>query len=328
MSCSSIKKLLAGFVDDSLGDDERMSVEKHISSCPSCSKNLEELKKTMTLVHTLKEVEPPPWYTQKIMSQVRQESTAKGILDNIRDYFTFKTRIVVLATFFIAFFAVFLYRAILPEPDHLDLESHQSMVDVGSRQGSSVDDKRMHVSPENNGSQSGRSGMKEDKQAGEKIAHKPAHEPFLQGKGYSGAAEHIADKSSGSEKQGSLPIPSVGQEKEGKSSPQQSAEPLLTEAASKRSALNMPYPVEISLAVSDLATSSTEVDSILKKLNIKITRYQVLESSELYNAEVKSQDLKTLIDLLKKMGDLKSKNIPTYLGTDIVNVTIAIKSSR
>lgn len=326
MNCSSVKRLLPGYVDGSLSDDERALVERHVLSCPACAKDLEGLKTTMTLLHNLKEVDPPPWFTQKIMARVRQEAQARGIWDTIRNFFTLEIQVAVFASICIAAVAVFLSRAIIPELYQGESQLHQSVADSGDRHGASREDGRTQVSPGKALPQEGLSRTRQGTETGEKIAHTPVREPSLQKQGSSGNDERLAR----STEPGTVGAPSVGPAGEGKAGEdgsQKSQGPALIEAAANRTALHMSPPVSISVATDNLADSSAGVDRILKKLNANITGYQALADKEIYYVEMKSQDLTTLIDRLKKIGDLKTKNIPADPGANTVNVTIAISAT-
>lgn len=87
----------------------------------------------------------------------------------------------------------------------------------------------------------------------------------------------------------------------------------LMETSSKGTALHMPHPNTISVAVDDLAGSSEGVERTLRELGAHITIDQVLRDSEIFDAEMQSRDLMALIDQLKRMGDLKTRNIPSSI---------------
>ena len=74
--------------------------------------------------NNLGEVEPPPWFTQKIMSQIKQESQKKNLFDKIHDFFTVCVPVKVLASALVAVIAIFLYRISFPEPELIKIE-HQ-----------------------------------------------------------------------------------------------------------------------------------------------------------------------------------------------------------
>lgn len=325
MSCSSVKRLLSGYVDGSLGNEERALVERHVLSCPVCTSDLEKLRSTMILLHNLKEVEPPPWFTQKIMAQVRREAQARGIWGTIRNFLTLRIQVAVFASICIVAFAVIFFKAVIPDLYQGKNELHQSVADSGDRHGASREEDLAKVSTGEDLPQVGVSRTRQGREKGEKISNTPIREPSQQKEGSSGHEERLAK----STETGTAGAPSVGPAGEGKTEEDGSLKsqvPSLIEAAAKRTPLHLTPPISISLRTNNLADSSAEVDNILKKLNANITRYQALTDNEIYDVEMRSQDLTTLTDRLKKIGDLRTKNMPAGLGENTVNVTITISA--
>jgi len=329
MSCDYIRSQLTDYIDESLSDDIKTAVKNHVSSCAHCSKDLEDLKKTISLVHNLKEVETPPWYTQNIMSYIKRESQEKGVLDKLKDFFTVGVQVKVFASVFMVFITIFLYRTIIYEPEHLNRGTRLPAVESEKRQGSLIDKSHTIADSVKTSPQDRQYGNKqyEQKDSGATI-HKTKPEALVQEKGSSKAQGLIAEKSSGAAHQELHSAPLVEHKQEGDTIFHKDQGLVLTGATTKRSVPGKTWPVEITLNVSDLATSSTEIDSILKKLDAKITRYELLEKKELYSAELNSQNYAALIDKLKTLGDMKSKNAPAGLGEDIIIVKIEITNSR
>jgi len=116
MECKNIQDLLSAYLEGIIAPEEKRLVEKHLASCKQCGEALEDLTKTKELVHTLEEVEPPPWFTQKIMAQVREEAEKKsGILERLFYPLRIKVPIQALATALIVVMALYVYRSVEPE---------------------------------------------------------------------------------------------------------------------------------------------------------------------------------------------------------------------
>ena len=77
MECKGIKEKLCAYLEGIVSPEEKRIIEEHLPSCPECRKNLADLKKAGELVKDLAEVEPPAWFTQKIMSRIRAEEEKK-----------------------------------------------------------------------------------------------------------------------------------------------------------------------------------------------------------------------------------------------------------
>ena len=111
MECGKIQKRLTPYLEGELTPDERLLVEGHLSSCDMCRCVLEDLRKTGALVKDLEEIEPPPWLTQKIMAQVKEEAAQKGgILRWLFYPLHVKLPLQAVATILIVGMAAFLYK--------------------------------------------------------------------------------------------------------------------------------------------------------------------------------------------------------------------------
>ena len=109
--CKDIKDSLPLYMDDSLSDADKQTVEEHLKSCPRCSKALGELSKTKSLVNNLAEVEPPPWFKQRIISRIREEAEKKSLLQKWFYPVRIKIPVQIMATIVIAVLAVYIYRS-------------------------------------------------------------------------------------------------------------------------------------------------------------------------------------------------------------------------
>ncbi|MGZ3635314.1 MAG: DUF2275 domain-containing protein [Syntrophales bacterium] len=111
MTCKEIENNLPAYLEDALSPREKAFVDEHLASCAQCSNALEDLKKTARLVREMKEVETPPWFTQKIMARVREEAKEKdGFFRKFFYPLHVKIPIQVLGTVLIAVIAFQIYR--------------------------------------------------------------------------------------------------------------------------------------------------------------------------------------------------------------------------
>ena len=100
-----------------LSPDEERLVLQHLATCRQCSAALEDLKKVAQLVQGLDDVEPPPWFTQKVMSQVREDAERKkrGLIARLFYPLHVKVPIQALASVLIVVLALYVYRSVEPE---------------------------------------------------------------------------------------------------------------------------------------------------------------------------------------------------------------------
>ena len=116
MTCNEIENRLPAYLEDLLSPEERKSIAGHLASCPRCSRAFADLKKAEELVHGLGEVEPPPFFEQRIMSRVREEAGRKqGILRRLFYPLHIKVPIQALAMLLVAVLAFYVYQTGEPE---------------------------------------------------------------------------------------------------------------------------------------------------------------------------------------------------------------------
>lgn len=77
MNCKRIKELLSAYLDEALELAEKESVEKHLLSCTNCRSEKEKLEKAVSMVRSLKEVEPPTNFLRSVRSRLEQESVLR-----------------------------------------------------------------------------------------------------------------------------------------------------------------------------------------------------------------------------------------------------------
>jgi hypothetical protein len=116
MTCNEIENRLPAYLEDLLTPEEQKDITEHLASCPRCSRAFEDLKRADRLVRGIEEVEPPPFFEQKIMSRVREEAGRKqGILQRLFYPLHIKVPIQALATLLVAVLAFYVYQTGDPE---------------------------------------------------------------------------------------------------------------------------------------------------------------------------------------------------------------------
>jgi glutaredoxin-related protein len=111
INCKDVEQNLPLYEDNLLSGAEKQAVEQHLKSCSKCAKALAQLQKTGRLVEGLAEVEPPPWFKQKIMSRVREEAEKKSLAQKWFYPLRIKIPVQIMATIVIAVVVVYIYRS-------------------------------------------------------------------------------------------------------------------------------------------------------------------------------------------------------------------------
>ena len=116
MTCNEIENRLPAYLEDLLSPEEKKNIEGHMAACPRCSRAFADLKRADELVRGLGEVEPPPFFEQRIMARVREEAGRKpGILRRLFYPLHIKVPIQALATILIAVLGFYVYQQGDPE---------------------------------------------------------------------------------------------------------------------------------------------------------------------------------------------------------------------
>ncbi|MCX5812673.1 MAG: DUF2275 domain-containing protein [Proteobacteria bacterium] len=114
--CADIEKSLSAYLEGDVTPQEQKLIGEHLATCIQCSKTLEDLKKTTELVRSLEEIEPPPWFKQKIMARVREEAEEKqGIFRKLFFPLHIKIPVEVFATCLVVVMAVYVFKSTGPE---------------------------------------------------------------------------------------------------------------------------------------------------------------------------------------------------------------------
>lgn len=116
MTCKDIEEKLAAYQEEVLSPEEKALVETHLDTCVKCFSALDDLKKTIKALKDLPDVDPPQWFTQKIMAQIREESGQKrGLLKKLFYPFYIKIPIETFAALLIVVIGVYIYQSTVPE---------------------------------------------------------------------------------------------------------------------------------------------------------------------------------------------------------------------
>jgi hypothetical protein len=116
MECHDIRKNLSAYLEGMVSPEDQELIDQHLASCRACSTALYELNRTGEVLKNLKEVEPPPWMTQKIMARIREEAESKrGFIQKLFYPLHIKVPLEAFATVLIAVVAVYVFKAVEPE---------------------------------------------------------------------------------------------------------------------------------------------------------------------------------------------------------------------
>ncbi len=114
MRCDQVQERLSEYLEDLLDAESHTSVHDHLSSCPHCQAEAQALSQTRQAVADLPSVEPPPGFSQRVMSRVREESERPNLWHRLFLPLRIKIPIHAMAILLVGGLAVYLYQVNKP----------------------------------------------------------------------------------------------------------------------------------------------------------------------------------------------------------------------
>jgi hypothetical protein len=348
---------MPAYLEGLLSPEEKALVEEHLASCPQCSNALEALKKTGKLVRELEEIEPPPWFTQRIMSRVREEVKQEtGIIRKLFYPLYIKIPVQALATVLIAVLAFQIYRVGEPEmkvvvaPPAAIFEAGQDQAPTTSQKPPEAvpapsakektvlakvpkkDMEMMAVSAPDSGDEKIRKEKNLLREGGELLTDQSIvaekKKESIQDK--TEEAMKPALSSVRQEPPKATPAPALEYKREEighyagatKESRKYKALPAAPQAIG--TTVRKPAYIGVTVYVEDAGAAIKEVEKLLGKFGARKIERQSLEGKEVITAELKVQNVKEFIEKLKTMGEMGEKGIPSDIRERDISITIEI----
>lgn len=301
MTCKDIEERLPAYQEGTLSPDEKRLMDAHISKCAQCSAALQDLEKTIILLKNLPEVEPPPWFTQKIMAQVREEGTRKhSLLRKLFYPFHVKIPIEAFATLLVVILGVYIYQSTIPVTQTIP-QAPLSKVEQ-DLPGTSASEKASKVTKKSIQTESRRDAD---------LSHPPdkALAPIP-------GSERLAMPEQEQKTSVAIDTPTVtGITKEKKQESAPSPAPLARQKGAPL-AVGAGQPGPSSLAdrqdaaaltvqVTDIHTAAHDIEQVLNKIGMRIISRQSLDKKERIYIDVQHGTLNELLHQLRKVGVVK-----------------------
>lgn len=325
MTCKDIEERLAAYQEKTLPPEEKSLVEEHLIICAKCSSALAVLEKTLVLIKDLPEVEPPPWFTQKIMAQIREASEKKhSLLKRLFYPFHIKIPIEALATLCVVALGLYVYKTSGPE-----IKTYQTPPTTIEAPAKvlTMDKLKEETKP------MGLSKTKPDKEVlnRQEPALKPSvrdeetqrvsSETMMERKIETPVATGVAPPAS---------APSVAKEKDASVSAEterkgERAKKAFQLAPLPRKAdVQTPADAVITLSVENLSSASMDTEKALHDVGITITKRESHNGIQSFIVNCPAQKLRRLLDLLRTIGDLKDSRTPAETTDSDLQITIRV----
>jgi hypothetical protein len=325
ITCKDIEEKLTACQEGVLSPEEKNLVENHLAACAQCASALADLKKTVELLRELPEVEPPPWFTQKIMAQVREKAEQKeSLLKRFFYPFHIKIPIEAFATLCVVALGLYVYKTSGPEiktyqaPPAAIIEAPAKDVTVNKPE----DRSKNIVLPK----------TKSDKEI---LRQKePVPQPSVQADMQRASSEPIMEKKeevpAAAGVAPSAPMRSMVKEKDasvsvGTEKKEERAEKAFRSAPQPQKAdVNIQAGTIVTLSVESIASASMDIEKILSKAGIMVTKRELRDGVQTLTVNCPAQKLQWLFGRLQTIGDVAdSRFIPKATNGDL-QITIRL----
>ncbi|MBN1382956.1 MAG: DUF2275 domain-containing protein [Deltaproteobacteria bacterium] len=341
MTCNEINKRLPAYLENDLTPEDKKIVEDHLATCDTCHQALAEFKMTLSLLKDLPEVEPPPFYEQKIMARIHEDATSKsGILKKLFYPFRIKIPLQAMVTICIAVFAFLIYQGTeqdvkqtspLPLPN-IQFEERSSAPYSTAHPAPLPIGKEEPASPrmiDSNQSAASRLHPTEDKELSDKktISSQPSLQkspsPVVKSKERN--QEEMVDEIERPEKKEPVSIPLAGSdrkfgmayletkpEREGKTSgePMTAGEGLPGAVSPSVSRDVMRHTInaglmDLSLHVTDIDAAVREIENYIDSIHGRVIESREIIGNGFIKVEVNSGVVPALLERLKQIGQVR-----------------------
>ena len=327
MTCNDIEGKLTAFQEGTLSLEEKNLVEDHLDTCPKCTSVLADLEKTAVLLKNLPDVEPPPWFTQKIMAKVREEAEHKdSLLQKLFYPLRVKIPLEAFAALLVVIMGVYIYQSTTPEtrtvvqtpqakiqqPTHTAVtpqESTRAVKDASETKGqtdfvSPLSKEKTHtpIPPTEKFAPS-------EQQQRAATPSLPAADMTLEKK-----HEGIREAPRSQQAPASSPVP-LAREKDAMGvsgalqKDEQEQKKARTSQPSKSTLAVKQAVTTLSVQVADVHVAIQEIERILAKFGAQDVTRDSRDGNEYINAQLQAKKTVELLHQLSVVGDVKQKDI-------------------
>jgi hypothetical protein len=294
MECKNIRERLTAFLEGVVTLDEQKLIKEHLVGCEQCTKALDDLRKTEVLLKGLQEVEPPPWFTQKIMARVRAEKEAKSNTFQRLFYpLHVKVPIHAVITFLIAVAVIYVFKAMEPEMAKVRMPSVSEQ--VVRKDEAPKELLQLKKESQTLGEEAG--DKRVEQQAVEATRSTPAEPPaqtMLAEKKQPMEAEQVEDR----EKKDAVTGYSVEERALG-------GPPRFKAAAKQKE-----FAINLSVRLGEIKAAAREVETLLGRLGAEGIGKESSQNREVITAELRAEKMDELIEKLKEIGEVKEPVLP------------------
>ena len=310
MECRDVQKRLSAYIEKVVSPKQKALIDAHLKGCKKCKRTLADLKKTVTYVQKLDEVEPPPWLVQKVMARVRAEAEAKrGVLHKIFYPFHIKIPLEAIALILVAVGTIYIFKSIQPQ-----MQVAQAPIEIEETTPPTFAPKKKEVRDVADDKRAPTESVEQFKDTDKKTTRE--REPV-------GLAKAPVEEAKRDE---AAPAKAVAPTDElERSVPLSSAELEKSVMAGKGG-----EEVLFVVNVSDLAIANRDIEGTIKQLGGRITKQESIGDKAIINVEIDSKQMTELVNQLNLIGEVQEESVAleAWKGDEIQEEGAALEGGK
>jgi anti-sigma factor RsiW len=308
--CARNREQLSAFIDGNLAPEEVRAVEAHIAECASCSAALVDLRKVVGHLQGLEQVEPPPWFTQKVMARVRtlkSTSDGKGLFKWFFQPLYIKAPIGALATALLAVTTYFIFQGVIK-----DMPVERSVQDSERPQQIAVQEKATEQKRAPQKPQTASEGVVRERAVEKSVK---TYAPGMKAE----MPDYKAKRSmaAGASRSQSYDKAAAMQEEDSSPASKQ-YRPLMAEKV----------PVSFHIISDDPAAAGRQVVAAANEYHGSSIKTEIMGDKTIVRAELNVSWLPMFFERLRKAGAVQEKTAPVFSDVSSVKITVEIIQSK
>lgn len=109
MNCQEVKELFSDYLDHRLSPMNIALIHEHLKVCPGCSQEVAELRKTLSLIGSLEEIQTSPDFLGKVLRKIEREKRIRDLWSWFFEPIRVKVPLEITALLLVSVLGFYLY---------------------------------------------------------------------------------------------------------------------------------------------------------------------------------------------------------------------------
>jgi hypothetical protein len=309
MECRDIQKRLSAYLEKAVSAKQKAAIDEHLKGCKRCRHDLADLKKTITYVQKLEEVEPPPWLVQKVMARVRTEAEAAekpGIVKKLFYPMHIKLPLEAIAVVFIAVGTLYIFKTMQPAMQLARIPTET---------------KEMAPAPATAPKKEKPPVVEKQRPAPARVGDQLMYEKKLETREQKSVSMAQAPAAMARQEEAAPAVPAAGTTYRDEAGHRGL---LTSKAAAPETAASKAKEIRFLITVKDLEIAGRDIEETLHLLGGKAITTEPLGSKTVIAAEIDSTKLQELSKELNHIGEVQEKGLAMEAGEGTVEIRIDV----